>query len=92
MLSRESLRRFHQAHQDSASGCRKDGGREDVKITSCLSTRGVYPGKSLDEQNRELFHPLPFESHFRGEFPSWLVRSAANPLEAVNILSHNIPD
>ena len=84
VLSRESLRRFYQAHQDPTSDCPKDGGNEDVEITICLSTRGVYPGKSLDQQNRELFHPLPFESHFRGEFPGWLVEYAENPLKTVS--------
>lgn len=85
VLSRESLRRFYQAHQDPKSGCPKDGGNEDVEVTTCLSKRGVYPGKSLDEYGRELFHPLSFENHFRGNFPPWLIKFADNPLKTVSL-------
>lgn len=86
VLSRESLRRFYEAHRDPKSECRKDGGSEDVEIAKCLRTTGVYPGKSLDKQNRELFHPLPFGDHFRGSFPDWLNNYAENPLRTVNLL------
>ncbi|CAF3386474.1 unnamed protein product [Rotaria sp. Silwood2] len=82
VLSRESLRRFYEAHKDSTSNCRKDGGSEDVEIANCLRTKGVYPGKSLDKQNRELFHPLPFVEHFLGSFPDWLATYAENPLRS----------
>ncbi|CAF0795775.1 unnamed protein product [Rotaria sordida] len=79
VLSRESLQRFYEAHKDPTSNCRKDGGSEDVEIANCLRTKGVYPGKSLDKQNRELFHPLSFTDHFRGLFPDWLETYAENP-------------
>ena len=84
VLSREALRRFHRAHQNPASECRKDGGAEDVEVAKCLRNVGVYPGKSLDDQNRELFHPLPFLDHFRGSFPDWLYQYAENPLQTVS--------
>ncbi|CAF4529780.1 unnamed protein product [Rotaria sp. Silwood1] len=84
VLSRESLRRFYEAQQDPTSNCRKDGGSEDIEIANCLRTKGVYPGKSLDKQNRELFHPLPFVDHFRGFFPDWLATYAENPPQSVN--------
>ncbi|CAF0774224.1 unnamed protein product [Adineta steineri] len=84
VLSRESLRRFYEAHNDLNSTCRKDGGAEDVEIAKCLRSKGVYPGKSLDKQNRELFHPLPYISHFRGNIPNWLKQYAENPLQTVS--------
>jgi hypothetical protein len=84
VLSRESLRRFYEAHQDPNTTCHLDGGSEDVEIAKCLRTKGVYPGKSLDEQNRELFHPLPFSHHFRGLFPDWMDALAENPLQKVS--------
>ena len=84
VLSRESLKRFHEAHNDPNSKCRKDGGSEDVQIAICLRTKDVYPGKSLDKQNRELFHPLPFASHFLGSVPDWLVRNAENLPQSVS--------
>ena len=83
MLSKESLRRFYTAHNNPNSSCRKDGGAEDVEVAKCLRNEGVYPGKSLDDQNRELFHPLPFHDHFRGSFPDWMLSYAENPLETV---------
>ena len=90
VLGRESLRRFYEVYQDPASKCRKDGGYEDVEVAKCLRTKGVYPGKSLDQHNRELFHPLPFETHFRGSFPDWLASYAENPPQNVNLSSENI--
>ncbi|UJR27205.1 hypothetical protein I4U23_008501 [Adineta vaga] len=81
VLSQESLRRFHRAHEDSTASCRTDGGAEDVEIAKCLRTQGVYPGKSIDSYNRELFHPLPFADHFRGSFPDWMFSYAENPLQ-----------
>ncbi len=86
VLSQESLRRFYDAHKDPKSECRKDGGSEDVEIALCLRTKGVYPGKSLDKQNRELFHPLPLADHFRGSFPDWLITYAENPPQSVSLL------
>ncbi|CAF0897329.1 unnamed protein product [Rotaria sordida] len=82
VLSRESLRRFYEAHNDPAANCAKDGGAEDIEIARCLRKKGVYPGKALDKENRELFHPLPFHEHFHGVFPDWLLKRAANPLQS----------
>ena len=83
VLSRESLRRFHQAYHESPSKCQRDGGSEDIEVARCLRTKGVYPGKSLDKQNRELFHPLTFQKHFHGDFPEWLRSYAENHLQTV---------
>jgi len=86
VLSRESLRRFYEAHQDPKSGCRKDGGAEDAEVAKCLRTKGVYPGRSLDAQNRELFHALSFHDHFHGTYPDWLVKNSENPVRIVSDL------
>lgn len=83
VLSREALRRLHEAHTEVNSTCKKDGGAEDVEIATCLRTRGVFPGKSLDKYGREMFHPLPFIDHFRGKLPDWLHSFAENPLRKV---------
>ncbi|CAF3721413.1 unnamed protein product [Adineta steineri] len=80
-LSRESLRRFNEAHKDPNSTCLKDGGGEDVEIARCLRTKDVYPGQSLDKQNRELFHPFKYIEHFYGNFKVWLKEYAENPLQ-----------
>jgi len=83
VLSRESLRRFYEAHQAPNTRCRKDGGYEDIEIATCLRTKGVYPGKSLDKYNREMFHPLKFVDHFRSK-PGWLDKYAENSLKSVS--------
>ncbi|UJR21988.1 hypothetical protein I4U23_025056 [Adineta vaga] len=82
VLSREALKRFYQAHQNSDNKtCRKDGGMEDIEIAKCLREHGVYVGRSTDEENRDLFHPLSFSAHFLGLFPKWLKTYAENPLK-----------
>jgi len=86
VLSQESLRRFYDAHKDPKSECRKDGGSEDIEIAKCLRTKGVYPGKSLDKQNRELFHPLSPAAYFRDSLPAWLSTFAENPPQRVSLL------
>ncbi len=86
VLSQESLRRFYDAHKDPKSECRKDGGSEDVEIAQCLRTKGVYPGKSLDKQNRELFHPISPAAYFRDSLPAWLITYAENPPQRVSLL------
>lgn len=86
MLSREALKRFQKMSTDSSSTCSKTTGAEDVELAKCLRKQGVYPGKSLDENNRELFHPLPFTHHFGGSFPDWMYQYAENPLQKVNQL------
>ncbi len=72
MLSHEAVERFYQAHQEPNTTCVKDGGSEDVEVANCLRTVGVYPGKSVDEHNRERFHALSFSNHFNVPPPSWL--------------------
>jgi glycoprotein-N-acetylgalactosamine 3-beta-galactosyltransferase len=85
VLSREALQRFYKAHQiPNNTYCEEDEGLEDMGIATCLSEQGVRLGQSLDEQNRELFHPLRFHEHFRGEFPKWLEFYAKNPLQNVS--------
>ena len=86
VLSREALKRFYEAHHEPNSTCLKDGGAEDIEIANCLRKKGVYPGKSVDEHNRERFHHLTFTRHFRGEFPDWLIELAENRPVAVSRL------
>ena len=85
VLSRESLRRFHRGHQiPNNTECRWEGGTEDVDIAYCLRSEGVYVGNSTDEYGRERFHLLPFNDHFLGTVPDWLLTNAANPVRAVS--------
>jgi hypothetical protein len=55
-----------------------------VEIAACLREQGVHLGQSLDEKNRELFHPLQFHEHFFGESPKWLQFYAENSLQNVS--------
>ncbi|CAF4258551.1 unnamed protein product [Adineta steineri] len=84
VLSRESLRRFYEAHKDPNSTCRADGGAEDIEIAKCLRTKGVYPGQSLDKQNRELFHPLKYIDHFFGDIVTSFKEMTEHPLQSVS--------
>ncbi|CAF4167616.1 unnamed protein product, partial [Rotaria sordida] len=78
VLSREALRRFYLANNDSKSQCQEDGGGEDIEIAKCLRSVGVLAGKSIDQHKRERFHPLDLNDHFFGNFPDWLGEYAEN--------------
>ena len=71
-------------------GCRSDGGHEDVEVAKCLRQQGVYAGKALDKYDRELFHPLPFQTLFSGNLPDWMYSYAENPTRKVR-RSENVP-
>ncbi|CAF0939274.1 unnamed protein product [Adineta ricciae] len=82
VLSREALQRLYRAHQNpNNKTCRRDGGMEDIEIAKCLRKLGVYLGRSTDEDDRDLFHPLALPEHFLGIFPKWLETYAENPLK-----------
>jgi hypothetical protein len=76
VLSREALKRFNEAHQESKTRCRKDGGDEDREIAKCLRSKGVYPGISVDNQKRTLFNPIKYTDHFTRSLPKWYIESA----------------
>jgi hypothetical protein len=60
-----------------------------VEIAKCLRTVGVYPGKSIDNNNRERFHALGFSDHYMGNFPDWMYSYAENkPLSVRRILTY----
>jgi glycoprotein-N-acetylgalactosamine 3-beta-galactosyltransferase len=88
VLSREAVKRFYQAHHELNTTCEKDGGTEDVKISACLRTKGVYPGKSIDKYNRERFHAFSFSVHFIGPIPDWVYSYAENEPAAVSQYSN----
>lgn len=73
MLSKESLRRFHRGIAEKSSFCQLNRFRrnEDMFMGDCLSSQGVYQGKSIDDFNRQRFHPLAYTDHFHGNFPQW---------------------
>jgi hypothetical protein len=72
------LKRFYKEFTKPNSTCRRDGGSEDVEIAHCLRTGGVEQGKSLDEFNRERFHPLSFSSHYLQPLQEWLIGYSEN--------------
>lgn len=82
VLSKEALRRLYYAYKSRHSLCKNDGGDEDVEIARCLRTVDVYPGESLDNEGREMFHPETFTRHFEGV--SWLHEYAMNPVKTVS--------
>jgi len=58
-----------------------------VEIAKCLRTVGVYPGKSIDNNNRERFHALAFGDHYMGGLPDWMYKNSENePLAVRRIL------
>ncbi len=49
-----------------------------MEIAKCLRTVGVYPGKSIDNNNRERFHALAFGDHYMGGLPDWMYKNSEN--------------
>lgn len=83
VLSREALRRFYFIHEIPESPCHQDGD-EDVRIAYCLRLVKVFPGNSLDNLGREMFHPYNFSTHFSGPFTESMHKWAMNPMLGVS--------
>lgn len=60
---------------------------EDYEIGKCLKTAGVKVMKTLDQKNRETFHPYPLFQHLLGSLPEYLFGWANNKQEAVSSFS-----
>ncbi|VDK35623.1 unnamed protein product [Taenia asiatica] len=58
VLSRAALKLVAEAMLKEAPGCHKRGGAEDVNLGVCAEAVGVKMVDSLDEYNREAFHPF----------------------------------
>ncbi|KAL5112107.1 Glycoprotein-N-acetylgalactosamine 3-beta-galactosyltransferase 1 [Taenia crassiceps] len=58
VLSRAALKLVAEAILKEEPGCRKRGGAEDVNLGVCAEAVGVKMVDSLDEYNREAFHPF----------------------------------
>jgi hypothetical protein len=70
VLSKEALWRLYHGILSNHSNCQvKLETNEDIHIANCLSSQGVYQGKSTDEYHRQRFHPLYFRNHFHGNIP-----------------------
>ena len=82
------MKRFYQAHHKPNTTCLNDGGAEDAEIARCLRNTGVYPGSSIDSNNRERFHPLSFTDHLFGYFPDWLAPNSEHKPIAVGGILH----
>jgi glycoprotein-N-acetylgalactosamine 3-beta-galactosyltransferase len=82
VLSKEALKRLYFAYKSRHTQCKSDGGDEDVEIARCLRTADVYPGESLDNEGKEMFHPETFAYHFEGV--DWLSEYSMNPVRTVS--------
>ena len=90
VLSREAVKRFYQEYHKPNTSCKYDGDAEDIAIARCLRAAGVYMGKSVDEYNRERFHPLSFANHFLGPVPDWFPSYAENKPIIVSEISASV--
>lgn len=81
LLSNEALTRIGRQVSQNFSFCNNTG-IEDIDVALCLRRLQVYPNKSIDELNRERFHPLSIQHHYREYFPEWLYAYASNPVKS----------
>ena len=84
--SREALRPFfYRAYHQSPWQCQKDRHSENVEVARCLRTKCVYPGKLLDKQTCERFHPMTSSSRFHDTFSAWIPSYAENSLQVARL-------
>jgi glycoprotein-N-acetylgalactosamine 3-beta-galactosyltransferase len=62
-------------------------GYEDLDSGRALRKLNVTLEKSLDSLGRERFHGLSLDTHFTGNFPTWLAHYRPNPVKMVTIAS-----
>jgi len=80
LLSNEALMRIGRQLNESFESC-VNTGTEDVDVAQTLRQLGVYPNKSIDDQDKERFHPLDVGTHLHGGFPDWMYQYASNPIQ-----------
>ncbi len=85
VLSRESLLRLGKKLNQNYKFC-PNTGTEDVDIAQCLRLLKVYPYKSIDNAQRERFHPMDLAYHFEGYFPDWLYSYSSNQVKNVRLI------
>ncbi|TMS32303.1 hypothetical protein L596_000164 [Steinernema carpocapsae] len=72
VISRETLRMFYNEMKDNATLCPEiHRAEEDQELAKCLSKIGIYPGESIDEDGKLLFHhfhPLELMNPFLLQF------------------------
>ena len=88
VLSKEAMLRLGKKLSENYKFC-PNTGTEDVDVAKCLRLLKVYPNSSIDNSQRERFHPLDIEYHYQGGFPDWMYAYAANPVKNVRY-NHSI--
>jgi glycoprotein-N-acetylgalactosamine 3-beta-galactosyltransferase len=84
LLSNEALKLIGDSLRKNYTYC-SNTGIEDVDVAKCLNKLGVKQNKSIDEDNRERFHPYDVKIHMKGLFGSWINAAAINPLKIVSL-------
>ena len=84
VFSNEAFKRIGLKLATNFTFC-SDSGIEDVDIANCLRKLGVYPGKSIDDEGRERFHPFNIKNHVQGRYPSGFLEYSRNNIKPVSL-------
>jgi len=77
--------KLHELLNQNSNFC-GDTGVEDIDVSQCLQKLDVKIGKSVDENGRERFHPLSYDSYHRSSsLPIWMYDLSENPIKMVMI-------
>ena len=83
LLSNKALKMIGDKLKENYTYCANTG-IEDVDVAKCLKKLGSRQESSIDDEERERFHPYDVKIHMKGLFGSWISAAAINPLKSVS--------
>ncbi|KAK6185047.1 hypothetical protein SNE40_007369 [Patella caerulea] len=84
VLSREALRLLVENGYNVPGRCRQKGGAEDIETGRCLTKAGALVHSSVDNRDRESFHPMNIYGYIIGPLPKWIVNYDRNQAKVGN--------
>jgi glycoprotein-N-acetylgalactosamine 3-beta-galactosyltransferase len=84
VLSREALNRIGEQLNKNYSFC-PNSGIEDFDVARCMRMLDVYPGKSVDDELNERFHPFSIKFHVYGHYLPTYYTFTEFPVRAVSL-------
>ena len=80
ILSNGAMKAIGAKLHEKTRFCRNTG-TEDADIGDCLGNLEVKVEPSVDDEQRERFHPFSISTHIHGAYPSWIYQMSEYPVK-----------